>query len=191
MPAMPGASSLVDSVLRILEAELQPEIDRGRVTVLLNTEVTDLIQAGDGAVTGVVTRDLAGETARHSGHNVLLTCGGYASNAQMFEELEGARDYSDVSYEYSQGAGITLGLAAGGYTRGGEYHLPLFGGILADDNYPSRMIGVVRHFPPEPAALGDLRQRQGRTLPARGRPKPRRLRTRAAGPARGALLGGF
>jgi fumarate reductase flavoprotein subunit len=136
------------SVLKILEAELQPEIDRGRVTVLLSTEVTDLIQAGDGAVTGVVTRNQAGETAEHSGHNVLLTCGGYASNAEMFEELEGAVDYSDVSYEYSQGAGITLGLAAGGYTRGGEHHLPLFGGILADDNYPSRMIGVVRHFPP-------------------------------------------
>jgi len=136
------------SVLRILEAELQPEIDSGRVSVLLNTQVTDLIQAGDGAVTGVVTRDPAGETARHSGHNVLLTCGGYASNAEMFERLEGARDYSDVSYEYSQGAGITLGLSVGGYVRGGEHHLPLFGAVLADRDYPSRMVAAVRHFPP-------------------------------------------
>ncbi len=136
------------SILRILEEELQPEIDSGRVTVLLSTEVTELIQADDGTVTGVATRNLDGATDRHSGHNIVLTCGGYASNAEMFERLEGARDYSDVSYEYSQGAGITLGLAAGGYVRGGEHHLPLFGAILADDNYPSRMIGNVRHFPP-------------------------------------------
>ena len=136
------------SVLKILEEELAPEIENGRVTVLLSTEVTDLIQSDDGRVTGVATRDGNGATARYSGHNILLTCGGYASNAEMFEQLEGARDYSDVSYEYSQGAGITLGLAAGGYVRGGEHHLPLFGAILADDNYPSRMIGNVRHFPP-------------------------------------------
>ena len=137
------------SLLRILEKELQPEIDNGRVTVLLSTEVTELIQAGDGRVTGVSTKNIDGETAQYSGHNILLSCGGYASNADMFEQLEGARDYSDVSYEYSQGAGITLGLAAGGYVRGGEHHLPLFGAVLADNDFPSRMIAAVRHFPPD------------------------------------------
>ncbi|MEE8307070.1 MAG: FAD-dependent oxidoreductase [Gammaproteobacteria bacterium] len=136
------------SILKILEAQLEPEIDSGRVTLALSTEVTELIQDNDGAVTGIVSRNLDGEVSRHSGHNILLTCGGYASNPEMFEELEGAKDYADVSYEYSQGAGITLGLAAGGYVRGGEHHLPLFGGIMMDDNYPSRMIASARHFPP-------------------------------------------
>jgi fumarate reductase flavoprotein subunit len=137
------------SLLRILEKELQPEIDSGRVTVLLSTEVTELVQANDGRVTGVSTKNIKGETARYSGHNILLSCGGYASNPKMFQQLEGAVDYSDVSYEYSQGAGITLGLAAGGYVRGGEHHLPLFGAVLADNDFPSRMIAAVRHFPPD------------------------------------------
>lgn len=137
------------SLLNILETQLQPQIDKGRVTVLLRTQVTELVPGSDGRVNGVVTKNAAGETARHSGHNILLTSGGYASNAQMFERLEGVRDYSDVSYEYSQGAGITLGLAAGGYVRGGEHHLPLFGAVLADRDFPSRMIATVRHFPPE------------------------------------------
>jgi fumarate reductase flavoprotein subunit len=136
------------SLLKILETQLKPQIDSGQVTLALSTEVTDLVQDEDGAVTGVVSRNLDGEVSRHSGHNILLSCGGYASNPEMFEELEGAKDYSDVSYEYSQGAGITLGLAAGGYVRGGEHHLPLFGGIMMDDNYPSRMIANARHFPP-------------------------------------------
>jgi fumarate reductase flavoprotein subunit len=136
------------SILRILEAELAPELESGRVTVILSTQVTDLIQAEDGSVTGVVTKNASGETARYSGHNILLTCGGYTSNAKMFEDLEGALDFSDVSYEFSQGAGITLGRSVGGYVRGGEHHLPLFGAILADEDYPSPMIGTVRHFPP-------------------------------------------
>ena len=136
------------SILKVLEEQLEPEIERGNVTVMLGTEVTELIQDESGAVTGVVSSN-AGETQRHLASNVLLSCGGYASNSEMFERLEGAKDYADVSYPYSQGAGITLGLGAGGYVRGGEHHLPLFGGIMADDNYPSRMIANVRHFPPD------------------------------------------
>ncbi len=136
------------SILRILEEELQPEIDSGRVSVLLSTEVTELIQDSDGAVTGVGVRDTGGETAEHFGHNILLTCGGYTSNAEMFERLEGAPDYTNMTYEYSQGAGITLGLSAGGYVRGGEHHIPTFGAVLADEDYPARMIGAVRHYPP-------------------------------------------
>jgi fumarate reductase flavoprotein subunit len=136
------------SVLKVLEAQLQPHVEAGRVQVQLNTEVTELIQDAEGAVQGVVTRDADGNRAEHLATNTVLTSGGYASNAEMFERLEGIKDYSDVSYSFSQGAGITLGLAAGGYVRGGEHHLPLFGGILADDNYPSRMIGAARPWPP-------------------------------------------
>ncbi len=136
------------SVLRVLEEQLRPHVEAGRVQVQLNTEVTELIQGDDGAVLGVVTRDAEGNRAEQLATNTVLTSGGYASNAEMFERLEGAKDYSDVSYSYSQGAGITLGLAAGGYVRGGEHHLPLFGAILASDNYPSRMVGAARPWPP-------------------------------------------
>ena len=137
------------SILRILEQQLQPHIDSGLVTVMTGTEVTSLVQEPDGTVSGVVSRDMQGNVQQHAAHNTLLTCGGYASNAEMFERLEGARDYADVSYPFSQGAGITLSVAAGGYVRGGEHHLPLFGGVMADDNYPARMVGSARPWPPE------------------------------------------
>jgi fumarate reductase flavoprotein subunit len=139
------------SILKVLFAQLQPHIDSGRVHVRTSTKVTSLIQDGDGSVQGVMTTDSEGNVAEYLGSNTLLACGGYASNSEMFEELEGAKDYSDVSYHFSQGAGITLGLAAGGYVRGGEHHLPLFGGILADDKVPSRMVGTVRPWPPRRA----------------------------------------
>ncbi len=137
------------SILKILEQELQPELDAGRVSVVMRTEATELIQASDGSVTGVVTTDRDGQSKSYVGHHILLSCGGYASNPEMYEELEGVKDYSDTSYAFSQGAGITLGIAAGGYVRGGEDHLPIFGGIFKDEEYPSPLLAMARHFPPE------------------------------------------
>jgi len=136
------------SILKVLNQQLQPHVDAGRVEVRTSTEVTELIQDADGRVNGVVVRDAAGNREEYLARNTVLTSGGYCSNSEMFEQLEGVKDYSDVSYSYSQGIGITLGVAAGGYVRGGEHHLPLFGAILANDDYPSRMIGAVRPWPP-------------------------------------------
>ncbi len=134
-------------ILAVFEEQLQPHIESGAITIKVNTEATELIQNDRGAVIGVGTVNADGKSERFMGQNVVLTSGGYASNAEMFEELEGAIDYSDVSYPYSQGAGITLGQSVGGYVRYGENHLPLFGAILADEDYPSPMVAVARHFP--------------------------------------------
>jgi fumarate reductase flavoprotein subunit len=81
--------------------------------------------------------------------NVALTSGGYSSNSEMFEKLEGHKRYTAMSSPHSQGIGITLGLAAGGFVRGGEKHLPLFGAVMADDNIPSRSIGGIRQWIPD------------------------------------------
>ncbi|MEM7706721.1 MAG: FAD-dependent oxidoreductase [Pseudomonadota bacterium] len=136
------------SIIRVLNEQLQPHIDAGRVSVSLRTEVTELVLTPDGSVAGVIARDEAGEVVQHSARHTLLACGGYTANEDMFLQLEGARDFADVTYPYSQGAGITLALTAGGSVRGGEHHLPLFGAVLASDSYPARMIGTVRPWPP-------------------------------------------
>lgn len=134
-------------ILEIFERKLEPLMESGAVTVKTSTEVSELLQDSSGAVIGVETVNSDGKSEKFLGRNVVLTSGGYASNSEMFEELEGAIDYSDVSYPYSQGAGITLGQSVGGYVRYGENHLPLFGAILADEDYPSPMAAVARHFP--------------------------------------------
>ncbi|MFL2769374.1 MAG: FAD-dependent oxidoreductase [Rhodospirillaceae bacterium] len=136
------------SILKILEKLIQPHIDSGAITVRTSTEVIELIQEPNGAVNGVVARAENGKTTRYSGRNILLSCGGYASNPEMVEELEKHTDYGDVSYPYSQGAGITLATAAGGYVRGGEHHLPSFGSILQDDNFPSPRLARWTSYPP-------------------------------------------
>lgn len=135
------------SILAVLTAQLQPQIDNGRVTVLYQTEVVDLIRDGAGAVTGVLTKRADGQTGRHRARAIALTCGGYTENAQMYEQYEGAKDYCSSTWPFSKGAGIGLGLAAGGYVRGGENYVPLFGAVMSDGNVPTTIRALVRHYP--------------------------------------------
>ena len=136
------------AVLRILMEQLQPLIDSGQVKVLTQTRATELVRRADGAITGVVTRDEAGRVARHAARNVALTAGGYSDNSAMCEKYEKAPDYCRNTWPYSQGASIQLGVAVGGWVRGGQNHTPLFGAVLADDTMPTSIRAMVRHFPP-------------------------------------------
>jgi fumarate reductase flavoprotein subunit len=135
------------SILKVLNEQLQPLVDAGKVTVLLQTQVTGLVQERDGAVGGVTTQDAKGATARHLGRYVALTCGGYTENAAMYEKYEGVKDYCKMTYPFSQGAGYDLAVAAGGYVRGGENHVPLFGAVTLDYDYPAPMMANARHYP--------------------------------------------
>jgi fumarate reductase flavoprotein subunit len=127
------------SILAILEQELQPGLEQGQITLALETRVTELTQTPDGTVTGIVTKDNHGAVSQQRGRQIMLACGGYASNPVLFEELCGQVDYGDTSYEYSQGDGIGLGTGAGGYVRGRRNYLSNFGNVLVDDNFPARV----------------------------------------------------
>ena len=136
------------SILRILNEQIQPHIDAGRITVLLDTKAKELIKGSGGGVAGVVAEDAQGKRARHLGDNILLTAGGCASNKEMFEVTDAPlKNYNDSSYPFSQGEGIKLGESVGGYVRNGDKHLMLLGGILESDDYPSPMIQGFRPWP--------------------------------------------
>lgn len=135
------------SILKVLEKMIQPHIDAGRITFMSRTEVKELI-VGDGKViTGVITQGEDGKAARHMGKSVLLASGGYASNVAMFEQLNGAKHFAQMSYPYSQGQGITMGLAVGGYVRGKEQYLCNFGAIMANDDAQSTAIARFNTYP--------------------------------------------
>lgn len=137
------------SILKVLNEQLAPHVASGQVTVLTGHEAVDLVRTSTGAVTGVVVKGPDGRTMRQQGRRVALTCGGYTANPAMFEKYEGVKTYSRATYPWSKGIGIELGLAAGGYVRGGETHTPLFGAIRTDYEVPSSIRALARHFPPE------------------------------------------
>lgn len=121
----------------IMDPMIEQAQAEGRLKVLLDTGAIDLIQDETGAVRGVVTENDTGERMDYRSKFVLLTSGGCMANARMFQELHGVPLFREIAYPYSQGQGITLGLGAGGYVRGGDKYATLFGTILENDYYPA------------------------------------------------------
>jgi len=125
------------AILAVVERELAPEIDSGRVTVLVNTRATKFLTT-QGAVTGVRARTQDAEHDYH-GRHVLLATGGYAMNPALFQNLIGQPTYASGSYPHGQGDGLALTTDAGGVLRGRELHRPGSGSILTSENFPAKV----------------------------------------------------
>jgi fumarate reductase flavoprotein subunit len=121
----------------IMDPMIEDAKATGRLSVLLDTGVVELIKNESGAVMGVVTENDSGERLDYLCSNVLLSSGGCAANPRMYQELHGVPLYWDIAYPYSQGEGITLGPGAGGYVRGGDQFAPTFGMILESNHFPA------------------------------------------------------
>lgn len=135
------------SLTKVLTPLLQSAVDAGRVTLLLNTGAIDLLQDSGGTVRGAVVEDAAGERRYVRAANTLLASGGCASNAQLFEDLHGVRLAATIAYPYSQGQGILLGLGAGGWVRGAEHYVPLYGNVLSGEAMPCAPDSAFRSNP--------------------------------------------
>ena len=135
------------SVLNVVRPVFLNEVKAGRVTLRLETEASALEQDATGRVAGVTAKTRGEAAKRYSGKNVVLTTGGYASNAALFQELNGHPQYADAAYPYSQGAGIMMARAIGGWTRGRQNYLCSFGAILDSDTYPARILARPIHNP--------------------------------------------
>ncbi|MSO65954.1 MAG: FAD-dependent oxidoreductase [Alphaproteobacteria bacterium] len=129
------------SILKAIQPQFEAEIAKGRVTLMLNTEVVGLLQAkAGGAVTGVVVRTKEGRREEIGGQNVVLMTGGYARNKQVFPLFSGGYPlFGGLANEHSQGTGLTLGLMAGSELWGTDSYMPTFAGIN-DPRDPSRQI---------------------------------------------------
>ena len=137
------------SILKVLNPMIQATIQRGSISLLLNTGVVDLVQAKDASIKGVIVEDEDGRKVQYEGNNTVLASGGCASNPHLFEELHKVPLYCQIAYPFSQGAGLMLGQAAGGYIHGGEKYASLPGAILADDKYPSPMYAHAPLYTPK------------------------------------------
>lgn len=125
------------SVFTAMEPLVRKAVADGRLTVLLETSATGLLQDSSGAITGVAAQGADGKRLELRARQVVLASGGCASNPTMYEELHGVPLYCQVAHPNSQGIGLSLGLSAGGYIRGGDKYAALPGAILAENKFPS------------------------------------------------------
>ncbi len=125
------------SILNVMKPLFDQHVQAGRISVLTEAGAVDLIKDDRGSVTGVVAADGNGKRSDIRGLNVVLASGGCAANPTMFQSLHGVPLYRRVAYPYSQGTGLSLGLAAGGYLRGADNYVGYYGSIADDDQIPA------------------------------------------------------
>ena len=135
------------SIFNVIEPLLSRHAKEGRITVLTGAGAVDLIKDHSGSVTGVVTEDSDGKRSDFQSINVVISSGGCAANPAMFENIHGIPLYSQFAYPFSQGAGLDLGLGAGGYLRGAENYISSFGSITANDKIPSPLVASLSMSP--------------------------------------------
>lgn len=144
-PRVYGPRGRGRDILTILESELAA-VQAG-VQVLTGTEVTELVQTHDGVVRGVVAVGPDGVRRHFDARRVLLASGGHMANPDLFEELTGVPLYRAPWVMENTGIGLTLGLAAGGFARGGEHYLCDFGSIPAHLDWPANEFARSVHHP--------------------------------------------
>ena len=135
------------SVLAVLQPLFEHEVRNEQIDLHLNTKPSALRQDARGTVIGVEATNHHGDTQTYEANHVVLTSGGYASNSDLLEQLEGQPKYVDMSSPYSLGEGLQIALKAGGFVRGGELHLPNFGYLLEGSDFPSPMLARLNTYP--------------------------------------------
>ncbi|MEE8306042.1 MAG: FAD-binding protein, partial [Gammaproteobacteria bacterium] len=102
------------SLLVPFKAELDKRIERGDIRVRLNTQVSGLIKADDGAVIGVVAEDWQGQTHRLMANAVILATGGYAASAALKEKFNpNIAKAKVICLPHATGDGIVMAEQAG------------------------------------------------------------------------------
>jgi fumarate reductase flavoprotein subunit len=134
------------ALLEILNAQLAAHADR--IQLLFETGVSELVQARPGApVTGVAVTGPRGESRVIRADKVLLATGGHNANPALFERLTGVPLYRAPWVPQNTGAGLLLGLAAGGTSVGGENYLCDFGSIPGRLEWPANEFARSHHHP--------------------------------------------
>jgi fumarate reductase flavoprotein subunit len=135
------------SIMKLLQREMQAPVDSGAVSILLQHDVFELLQARDGRVRGVRARDAAGTVHEFTGRSVVLATGGYAADPATYARLTGRPQYINLSYRHCRGRGLELGLAAGGAMRGMDNYMSNYGLVLTSDDYPAGVFARPNDFP--------------------------------------------
>ena len=124
-------------IFQAMQPKFAEAVKAGKVDLLLEHKAVEFQTDSGGNISAVVARDSSGKRVVLQAKNVLLSSGGYASNAKMFEKLARIPKYLNHSYPYAQGEGHLLAESVGGYMRYAEKYITNFGVLLSTNDVPS------------------------------------------------------
>jgi fumarate reductase flavoprotein subunit len=135
------------SILKAMMPSFEAAVSAGQIELKLETQALELLQNSAGEIVGIVAQTQGGARTEYFGHKVLIATGGCAANPVMFQNLHGVALSAAVARPSSQGHGLLLAQSVGGFVRGGEKYVPLYGVLLESDTLPSGQSGSFRHDP--------------------------------------------
>jgi succinate dehydrogenase/fumarate reductase flavoprotein subunit len=129
------------SLLELFTPMIESRVGGGRLTLLLRTELVDLV-IEEGRCVGVVVTMADGSEQVIRARNVVLATGGYGAAPALFAEFDGAPLVSAAATT-STGDGLTIARRHGAHIAGIGTYLPTFGGMPSPDD-PERVQWVDR-----------------------------------------------
>jgi succinate dehydrogenase/fumarate reductase flavoprotein subunit len=129
------------SLIELFTPMIEARVSSGRLTMMLQTELVDLL-VEDGRCDGVVVRLPDGTEEVLRAHSVVLATGGYGAAPSLFAELDGAPLVSAAATT-STGDGLVIARRHGAHVAGVGSYLPTFGGMPSPDD-PERVQWVDR-----------------------------------------------
>jgi fumarate reductase flavoprotein subunit len=128
-------------IANALTPQLEALVKAGKITLKLNTRMTELIVNDGGAVAGVrVTA--GGKTEDIHGKNIVLTCGGYAASSELWGKFHN-RPVRGHFWPHSQGDGLKAAMAVGADFKWAENFIPTFAGTSDPDAGDTKWINTV------------------------------------------------
>nr|WP_256839417.1 FAD-dependent oxidoreductase [Ornithinimicrobium sp. HY1745] len=140
------------SVLAVLRPALDEAVNSGAVELWTDSPLIELHRSHEGSVEEVTVIRKGTDTRVRARHGVVLATGGFASNAEMFEEIEKAPLVS-AAHPTSTGDGLFLAREIGAGMQGLGYHMPTFGGLPSATspgraNWADRPLLIAAERPP-------------------------------------------
>ena len=124
------------SIMKVLQAMHRPLVDAGKIDLRLGHRLTKVLTDGTGAASGVAVTLDDGATQEFYGKNIVLACGGYVQNPELWDELAPGIPLCSFANPYSRGDGIVAARELGASIDGSEKFLCTFAGYLEDPNDP-------------------------------------------------------
>ena len=116
------------TIFNTLKPLWDKHVEEGKITILLNHKLTNLIKFDD-RIVGIKALHDGKESIFH-GKNIVLTTGGYASNPDFFKQVTPSHPrLISTARPTSTGDGIIAAQAIGAKFQGAEMHNSTLGGI--------------------------------------------------------------
>lgn len=120
--------------LDVLKPMFMDGVERGAITLMLNTAMSALVQDEHGTAIGASIRLPNGRASVVHAKNTVLTCGGFSANANLWKETHN-KPHRVFPNPCASGQGHGAATSIGAHLAHEKSHLPSFGGTRnIDDN---------------------------------------------------------